>query len=82
MEYTTPITVEFKSAWNDVDKHYCRIGDSNFKLECDIYRKSTPEDLSGLNLEEKKDLVERAHLLTNFINGKAAKFKYHDTLVC
>lgn len=80
-QYTTPTLVEFKSAWNNVDKHYCRIGDSSFKLECDIYRKSTPEDLSGLNIEEKKDLIERAHLLTNFINGVANKFVYKETLI-
>ena len=77
MEYKVPMIIEFKSAWNYEDNHYCRIGDSSFKLECDLYRKSTPEDLSELNLEEKKDLIERAHILSNFINTTAYKFIFH-----
>jgi len=75
------LIIEFESVWDSESKSYSRLGNSNIKLDTEKYKTATPEDLSGLTIAEKFDLVERANCLTSFLNNSARKFIRKETTI-
>lgn len=66
MSLEKTLVVEFKSDWNYEKQRFCRIGDKDFLLDHNIYRKTVTQSLEELTSEERLTLINMNNILRSF----------------